>query len=221
MQLYDQILSLPLFQGLSRADLDGIVAHVRLGFSKAAPRTTIVRENGACRQLLFMLSGTAVVRSYADGRGFCVDEYVGAPYVFEPERLFGLTQYYAHTVTADCECGLLALGKDEVVGLCDSYPIFRINMLNLLATDAQKASLRQWKRRAATTGMRVRSFLGDHSLRPAGRKVFHVRMQQIADETGDSRLNVSRQLKKWEADGLIILGRARIEVPHLESLLQA
>lgn len=222
MQLYDKILSLPLFQGLSRYDMGDIVAHVRMGFSTANPREIIIRENDPCRQLVFMFSGTAVVQSYADGRGFSVEEYVSAPQVFEPERLFGLTQYYAHTVrSADGECGLLTLGKEEVARLCERFPIFRVNLLNLLATDVQKASLGQWKRRPRSTAMRIRRFLSSHSLRPAGRKVYNVKMQQVADETGDSRLNVSRQLNLWQAEGLVKLSRGRIDVPRLEALLQS
>ena len=45
MTLYDQILSLPMFQGLSREDLDNIVTHTKFDFSKVEPGLDIVREN--------------------------------------------------------------------------------------------------------------------------------------------------------------------------------
>jgi DNA-binding GntR family transcriptional regulator len=43
-------------------------------------------------------------------------------------------------------------------------------------------------------------------------------MTQLADELGDSRLDVSRALNQLQRDGLLELRRGRIIVPQMELL---
>ena len=45
-------------------------------------------------------------------------------------------------------------------------------------------------------------------------------MQRLADELGDSRLDVSRMLNQLQAESWLQLHRGRIEIPSLEKLLQ-
>ena len=57
LQLYKQLLSLPLFQGLSKGDLEEVVTHTRLGFETYNEGQYIVQENAPCHQLIFILKG--------------------------------------------------------------------------------------------------------------------------------------------------------------------
>lgn len=220
MTLYDQILNLPLFQGLSHDDLSNIVAHTKFDFTKVPAGSVIVKEGEPCKFLRFMLSGTAVVNSHADDNSFSVDEELSSPIMFEVERLFGLTQYHGHTITALTNCSLLVIKKDEVMRLSDKLLIIRINLLNRLATDVQKLSGLQWHQLPTSLTGRLLRFFALHTSYPAGHKVFHIKMQTLADNIRESRLNVSRQLNKWRDDGLITLSRGFIDIPRLEALLQ-
>lgn len=74
MTLYEQILSLPLFQGLSHEDLDNIVTHTKFDFTRVEPGKDIVHEDTPCTKLRFLLNGTAVVHSRADDNSYSVDE---------------------------------------------------------------------------------------------------------------------------------------------------
>ena len=220
MTLYDQILSLPMFQGLSREDLDNIVTHTKFDFSKVEPGLDIVRENTPCTHLRFLLSGTVVIHSRAVDNSYSVDEDVQAPAMFGLERLFGLTQYHGQSITALTQCSLLNLRKDEIMTLADGHLIFRMNLFNRLATDTQKYSQLTWRRRPMTLVGGLLEFLSLHTSYPAGHKVLNIRMQTLADEIGQSRLNVSRQLNAWKDSGLVALSRGRIDIPQLEKLLQ-
>lgn len=220
MTLYEQILSLPLFQGLSHDDLSDIVSHTKFDFTKTAAGGDIVREGMPCRNLRFLLGGTAIVHSHADDNSYKVDEVLPAPQMLEIERLFGLTQFYGHTITAQTDCSLLILTKEEVMKLSDSKLIIRINLLNRLATDVQKYAGLPWHEQPTTLPSRILRFFMLHSSYPAGSKTFHIKMQTLADEVHESRLNVSRQLNRWDDEGLIKISRGRIDIPRLEVLLQ-
>jgi predicted transcriptional regulator len=56
-------------------------------------------------------------------------------------------------------------------------------------------------------------------MRPAGEKTLYIKMETLASLIAESRLNVSRELKKMHHDGLIQLTRGMIHVPALEQLL--
>ena len=220
MTLYEQILSLPMFQGLSREDLNNIVTHTRFDFTKVEPGLEIVRENEPCTHLRFLLRGTAVMHSHAEDNSYSVEEDIHAPAVFGLERLFGLRQYYAQTITALTQCSLLNITKEEIMTLSNTHLIFRINLFNRLATDTQKYSQLAWQRNPTTLMEGMMRFFTLHTSYPAGHKVFNIRMQTLADEIGQSRLNVSRLLNEWNDKGLLCISRGRIDIPHMENLLQ-
>ena len=44
MEIYDQLLRFPLFQGMSHADLMEVVTHTKLGFLKLAAGKCLVKE---------------------------------------------------------------------------------------------------------------------------------------------------------------------------------
>lgn len=220
MTLYEQILSLPLFQGLSHDDLSDIVAHTKFDFTKIEAGKNIVEEGMPCKYLRFILSGTATLLSHADDNSYSVEEEIIAPQMLEIDRLFGLSQYYSHTVRALTNCSLLILSKEEVMKISDNLLIIRINLLNRLATDVQKGAAMPWHKQPSTLPSRVKHFFTVHTAYPAGHKIFNIKMQTLANEVHESRLNVSNQLNQWEQAGYIKLSRGKIDIPRLEVLLQ-
>jgi hypothetical protein len=101
----------------------------------------------------------------------------------------------------------------------DEFLIFRINLLNLLATQTQKLLHRPFRHRPDTLDERIIRFLSERCVHPAGPKNLYILMARLAEEVGDSRLDVSRALNRLQRDGLVILHRGRIEVPRMERLL--
>ncbi|MBF1590811.1 MAG: winged helix-turn-helix domain-containing protein, partial [Prevotella shahii] len=66
---------------------------------------------------------------------------------------------------------------------------------------------------------RIARFFIVHCLHPAGKKLVHIKMEKLANEMNDSRLNVSRALNHMQSQGLIELKRGRIAIPMLEKLV--
>ena len=219
LQIYEKLLLFPLFQGMSRDDLELVAGHTRFGFSKMNQGSTIVTEGDDCRQLLFLINGTLRVETMADDRSYMVVEQLEAPVILQPEVIFGYTQRYTHTYIAKTDVNLITVGKDEVLRLSEDFLVFRLNLLNNFATQTQKQIRQAWLHHPQSLRERVERFLIQHCVYPAGRKLFNILMTRLADEVNDSRLDVSRVLNQMQKDGLLILSRGRIEVPQLERLL--
>ena len=221
LQIYDKLLQFSLFQGMSRDDLELVAGHTRFGFVKVQQGKTVVKEGAACTHLYFLINGTIRVESRSDDHSYTVIEQMQAPYILQPEAIFGYQQRYTQTILAQTDTNFITIGKDEVVRLSEDFLVFRLNLLNIFATQTQKLAHQYWRHYPQSLRERLIRFFVQHSVYPAGPKMFHILMNQLAGELNDSRLNVSRVLNEMQADGLIILHRGRIEIPLLERILMS
>lgn len=219
LQLYDKLLQFPLFQGMGRGDLMQVVTRTKFDFVKIAAGKRVVKEGEPCDRLYFLVNGTIKTETPADDHSYTFVEELSAPYAIQPECLFGLSQRFRSTCQALTDLNLIAIDKKEVVNLSDSFIVFRINLVNLFATNTQKLLSRPWARTPRDLRGRIIRFFITHCQRPAGPKTVYILMEQLAIEMNDSRLDVSRALNAMQADGLIQLSRGRIIIPALERLL--
>lgn len=218
LQIYDKLLELPLFIGIGSGDLSEIVDTTKFDFHKLERGTALVKDNDKCSVLYFLMDGRMKVESRADDNSYSIEEEVAAPAVIQPERLFGLMHYHSKTYTAKTDCNLLSIDKNEVLKLSDNYLIFRLNFFNIISTQAQRGSRVPWQRQPEDIREKFFGFLKMRCITPAGPKTVHIKMQDLANEIHESRLNVSRMLNGLQAEGLITLARSLIHIPLLEKL---
>ena len=117
LKIYDKLLQFPLFQGMSYAELMQVVAHTKMGFVKMTAGQRIVREGDVCNPLYFLINGTMKAETGSDGHSYSVEEDISAPYMIQPERLFGMYQRYSSsfkTVTP-CHFRSIASGSSSFV----------------------------------------------------------------------------------------------------------
>lgn len=219
LQIYDRLLQFPLFQGMSRDDLEIVAGHTRFGFLKMTAGRQVIHAGEPCTHLYFLINGSLKVESFSDDGRYSVVEQMSSPYILQQESIFGYYQRYTHNFYALTDVNFLMLDKEEVVRLSEDFLVFRLNLMNHLATQAQKLIQAQWRRSPQSLQERVVRFFFLHTLYPAGPKTFHILMECLAEEVNDSRLNVSRVLNRLQTMGLLELHRGRIEIPQVERLL--
>ena len=219
LQIFDRLLQFPLFQGMSRDDLEIVAGHTRFGFMKVAAGRQVISAGDPCTHLYFLINGTLKIETFSDDSRYSVVEQMSSPYILQQESIFGYYQRYTHNFYALTDANFLTLDKEEVVRLSEDFLVFRLNLMNHLATQTQKLIQAQWRRNPLSLRERIVRFLFQHTLYPAGPKTFHILMERLAEEVSDSRLNVSRTLNRMQAAGIIELHRGRIEIPQLERLL--
>lgn len=220
-QIVNQLSGLPLFQGMSLNDLNNVTARTKLGFKTVSGGKTIVKAGEQCRCLYMLMSGKAIATSTADDNSYTLRETVAAPALLQPEHLFGLSQRHTKTFEATTPCHLIYINKDEVLQLLDSYEIFKLNMMNILCTMTQRSQRPAWRKKPEGISMKIGHFVEERSIRPAGEKWLSITMQKLGKEIGESRLNVSHELKRMAQRGWIETGRGEIRIKALEALLNS
>lgn len=219
LQIFEKLLQFPLFQGLSRDDLEIVAGHTRFGFLKVPSGRPVVKVGDACTQLFFLINGSVKVKTYSDDYGYSVEEQISAPYILQLEAVFGYHQRYTHDFIAMSDVNFITIDKEELVRLSEDFLVFRLNLMNSFATQTQKQIRQLWLRSPQSLKERVVRFLAQRCVYPAGYKQYSILMTRLADEVNDSRLNVSRVLNQLQHDGLLLLSRGKIEIPQLERLL--
>lgn len=136
--MYEILLTLPLFSGVSREKVSSIVGSTKLHFLKYTPGETVVRAGENCTHIKFVISGS--VRSTVSnvGNRFAVSQTLVGPDVISPEFLFGRTTVYPCDVTAIDTVGILQIAKADYLNILSNDRVFLLNYLNKLSMFAQK-----------------------------------------------------------------------------------
>ena len=220
MQIFEKLLMLPLFQGMSSTDLTSVAGKTKFAFHRVAKGKKVVSEGDQCKNLFFLLEGSLQVTSWADDNSYSMVEEMTAPDVIQPERIFGLTQRYTKTFTALTECRLIGISKAEVLRLSEEHMIFQLNLLNIISTQSQRITHQPWRVRPQGIRNKIIRFVETHSMRPAGEKTLYIKMETLATLIAESRLNVSKELNAMHQEGLINITRGIIHIPALEKLMK-
>lgn len=210
LQIYDILKPLPLFQGLGSSEIQDIVAHIRFGFSQYKKGQPIIRREENCRGLVYLINGEMDIITYGEDNSYKLCEHVTAPYIIEPERVFGLRQRFTLTCTASSPCSILTVRKEEVMRLSTDYLVFRMNILNILSTIGQR---RYELLRPAINNkprQRIAAFLNAVSHTTTWPKVLRIKMTTLADYLSLSRLDISLELNNLDNEGIIRLQRGII-----------
>ena len=217
--MFDTLLQLPLFQGLAQEDFTNILEKVKLNFTKHKAGEVIVKAGDTCSQLIFVLKGEVSSYTSSTDTSYCFTEYFQAPYVIEPQSLFGMTTSYVSTYAAQTETHTVSISKAFVMSELFKYDIFRLNYMNIISSRVQNLNNRLWTKATDSLEKRIGSFILAHIERPTGKKILKIKMEVLAQVVNDTRMGVSRALNSMQKKGLLELHRGEMIIPDTEKLL--
>lgn len=137
--MFEQLLSLPLFNGVSHTRLAQIVGEAKFHFLKYPEGETIINAAEPCEHITFLLSGSVrIVTENQSGR-FAIGQTLAGPSVISPDFLFGRFTNYPSTVKAIDTVSILKITKSDFVNILMGDNIFVLNYLNMISVNAQKS----------------------------------------------------------------------------------
>ena len=202
--MFDTLLQLPLFQGLAQEDFTNILGKVKLSFTKHKAGEVIVKAGDTCSQLIFVLKGEISSCTSSANTSYSSTEYFQAPYVIEPQSLFGMSTSYVSAYTAQTETHTVSIS---------------LNYMNIISNRAQSLNSRLWAESTDNLEKRIGNFILTHIERPSGRKILKIKMEELAQVVNDTRMGVSRALNSMQEKGLLELHRGEMMIPDAEKLL--
>lgn len=219
--LYDKLLRLPLFTGMSLDELQRIMSKAKIDFGKVAEGNVVVRRGEKCSRLLIIIDGDVESVAEADDGSYSVTETLHAPVIIQQESIFGRFQEFTRTVIAKTKVNTITLDKSEIQSLISKSMVFRLNMLGTFSTALQKEEQKLWRQTNLTLQERIINFFLSRCLTPAGEKMFKIKMTTLAEAVNDSRLDVSRVLNALQSAKYVVLSRGKIVIPDLHALISS
>lgn len=218
--MYDNLLQLPLFQGMRKDDFTAIIERVKFHFMTFKPNDTIVGQGAACNQLFFLLNGSIISRTEDKEYHYALSEVIKSPYIIEPYSLFGLNTNYKANYQAHEEAKLLSIDKSFIYDELNCHEIFRLNYLNILSSRYQTAHQKLWNGHIGTLEKKFAAFLLNRCQKADGEKYLQITMEDLGGLINETRINVSRMLKDLQEKGLLQLKRKEIYIPALDKLAE-
>lgn len=218
LPMYDTLLSLPLFQGMTTADFNALLQKIRLDFVRFAPDETIINKGDMCQSLAFLISGNVLSSREGQGGRYVFYENLESPQLIEPWSMFGRAGSYQRTYIAKSDCSLLMVAKQYIYTELGKYNICRMNLLNILSGRVQQFDSHIWSLDQTSLRQRIVRFICGLSDIRTGQKHLQIKMNDLAALMDATRLNISKELNALEQEGLISLKRKEILIPALEKL---
>ncbi|MGM9869226.1 MAG: Crp/Fnr family transcriptional regulator [Sodaliphilus sp.] len=147
--MFEKLMNLPLFQGISQTTLASLVEKYPFHFLKYRKGETIIEQGEVCSHLKFIISGRVLATMLNSHLKVEISQQIEAPEVITPDYLFGRTTAYPCKVVADTECGILQIPKAVYVKMIQHEEVLLFNILNYLSRNSQN---RLWSFSSKSSG---------------------------------------------------------------------
>ena len=98
--MYENLMTLPLFKGVSYSRLSEIVGNTRLAFLKYLPGEHMLSAGEPCTHIKFVISGHVRLTICNESDRVKVSQTLSSPAVISPDFLFGRNTLYPASATA-------------------------------------------------------------------------------------------------------------------------
>lgn len=219
--MYESILSLPYFQGISRNDLTSILDKVKFQFSQFKKGEKIISKEDKCEHFHILINGELRAEGIASDESYKLSEIHKDNYAIEPYSLFGASTSFERTYYAHTDCNILSIHKRYFFSDLVRHNIFILNFLNLISLRAQCLHKETWSNNPPTIAGRIAHFIEQRSESTVGEKTLYIKMERLGQLLGETRINISRTLNTLQEMGVVELRRKEIFIPDFEKFYAA
>ena len=218
LTMFERLLQLPLFQGMTKKEIADVIEHVRLDFVKYEAGEEIVMQDDPCKSLIYIINGE-MSTDYIDVKHkFSLTEDIPNIGVIEPYNMFGMMPRYSRTYIFKTAGTTLAIDKQMLLNHLMSSSIVRINMMNITCNRYHQVLKLMNDFPGNTVGEKITKFVLSYSSVPKGGKELHMKMTDLADIVHETRLNVSKALNAMQDAGLLELQRNKFTIFDIAKL---
>lgn len=217
--MFEILMDLPLFQGVSREKLSELIEKTPFHFLKFADGDRIIEAGEQCTHVRFVISGEARLETTSQMRRVTVSETMSSPCVIGPEYLFGLETSYPFRVTAKGTCGILQITKADYVNILLSDKVFLFNVLNILSRKSQKSASNILAISSGSVAERLSYFILSLTHRGAKEIKLTFKQKDLCTILGTQRSSFISAIAKMKDDGVLDFNMSEITINDRQTLL--
>lgn len=138
VSMYELLLQMPLFQGITEQQLTRILEIIPFDFRRFRAGEVVSKSGDQCIGAIFLLSGSIELRTPTFAHRMMITQRFSAPHNMSLHHLFGAETQAHSTIVALEDVGLMVIHKVDFLNLLQENQILLINAMNTLCTRAQK-----------------------------------------------------------------------------------
>lgn len=216
---YELLTKLPLLQGLSGKELAHIESVIGMEVNEVPTmKRPLIRQNDPCTHLIFLTTGKLVRQYESDDGLYTTRTIIQAPALLEPYNLYGLDCRFRSSYTPLQDVSIITVKKRDVMQHLMKIDIFRINYFNLLSAIIHKKESLLQPQCNLTVNQKIGTFLQRQFIDCEEQGEVAIKMTDLAEYIGETRLNTSRALNQMEEAHMIELKRSLIVIPEVKRL---
>ena len=137
--MYDLLMQLPVFQGVSVEQMTHILEVIPFDFHTYKVDDVILNGGDMCPGTTFLLSGRVRLETPVFNHRVRITQMFDAPYTFSLHHLFGAeTRVHSKMTACSEKTGIMLLKKKDFLRILQENDVTLVNTLNMLCTRAQK-----------------------------------------------------------------------------------
>ena len=218
--MYESLLCLPYFQGMSKDDITAILGKVTLEFKRYGDGDIIFRQGEKCNKFTILTQGKVSGVNNAPDKSYSIAEELSAPLTIEPYSIFGYDTKFQRDYIAKDNCTVLSIDKQYIFGELSKHNIFTINLLNIICRKTQQTRERIWNYNSTKIPGRIVQFIANHCETQKGEKQISIKMERLAALLCETRLNISKALNEMQDAGHLTLHRGGITIHAIDKTLK-
>ena len=218
--MYESLLCLPFFQGMSKDDITEILGKVTLEFKRYGDGDVLFRHGEPCDKFIIITQGKVTSTAFAPDKSYTLTEELKAPVAIEPHSTFGYNTNFKRDYVAKDECTLLYIDKQHLFGELRKHDIFTINLLNQVCRKVQQKEHEVWNYNHTSIAGKIARFIAMRCDNIKGEKHIAIKMERLATLLGETRLNISKSLNEMQDAGYLTLHRGGIAVHDLNEMIR-
>jgi CRP-like cAMP-binding protein len=216
--MYQQLMQLPLFQGVSADKITSLVEKLPFHFLKYRNGEQILTAGEPCTHIKFIVSGKLRLTTPFNHLRVSLSQTLSTPHVIAAEYLFGRETIYPFSAVAEGSCGILQLRKSDYIKMVSSDKVFLFNILNYLSTGSQRGPALALAVKSGTVAERLSMLLDILVVNGATDVVLSYKQKDLCTLLGTQRTTIISTLDKLSDEGLVEYDSKEMRVLDLDGM---
>lgn len=217
--MFELLLQLPLFQGLSTEALSALVEKYPFHFLKFGDGEKVVNSGDTVTHARFVVSGSVRLDMPFSRLQVTLSQTLTAPQVLGPDWLFGMTTKSPYDVTALGECGILQITKSDYVTMLQNDKVLLFNILNFLSLRGQRAATSMLDIRQGSVRERLALLVKTFTTRTSSNVELTFRQKDLCTLLGTQRNSMQKAMNELTEKELVNFSSNKLEIINLREFI--
>lgn len=219
--MYQQLMQLPLFQGVSAEKITALVEKLPFHFLKYRNGEQVFAAGDPCTHIKFIVSGQVRLETAFSNLRVTMCQTISNPHVLAAEYLFGRDTVYPFTAISDGACGILQLRKSDYIKMITSDKVFLFNILNYLSSGSQRSLASPLSVKNGSAAERLANLVDALAISGAKDISFQYKQKDLCALLGTQRTTLVAMLDKLSEMEVLDYDSNKLTILDIQGLLNA